>query len=139
MNPLGELANQTWLRLEDFLRDFDDIDQERQLFIEDTHLFFEQRLSIYEKRRNELENHLKQLLEEMYQLFDELQMPRITFDNQQLTLREKRKLIHEKIDQLKNLIFERDKELIQLRQLIIHKAKFIGNIQINTDEVRIDH
>jgi hypothetical protein len=137
MNPLGELANRTWLCLEDLLEDFDDSDQERQVFIEDTRLFFEERLSIYEQRRNELENHLKKLSEQMYQLFDELKIPRITFDNQQIKLREKRKLINDKIDQLKNLIFERDKELIQLRQLIINKIKFIGNIQINTDEVRI--
>ena len=136
MNPLSELSNRTWLRLEDFLQDFDESDRERQEFIEDTRLFFEQRLSIYEKRRHQLENDLKILSEQMYQLFDELQMPRITFDdNQKLSLKEKRKLINQKIEQLKNLIFERDKELIQLRQLISQKNKFIGNSQINTDEV----
>jgi hypothetical protein len=136
MNPLTELSNRTWLRLEDFLQDFDESDRERQEFIEDTRLFFEQRLSIYEKRRHQLENDLKILSEQMYQLFDELQMPRITFDdNQKLSLKEKRKLINQKIEQLKNLIFERDKELIQLRQLISQKNKFIGNSQINTDEV----
>jgi len=137
MHLLGELAHTTWLRLEALLKDLDENDKERQVFVDDTRQFFEQRLSIYEQRRNELENHLKKLSEQMYQLFDELKIPRITFDNQQIKLREKRKLINDKIDQLKNLIFERDKELIQLRQLIINKIKFIGNIQINTDEVRI--
>ena len=136
MHLLGELADATWLRLEDLLKDLDEGDRERQVFVDDTRQFFEQRLSIYEQRRNELENHIKKLTEQMFQLFDELQLPRIVDDNQQMTLTEKRIFINQKIDELKNMIFQRDKELIQLRQLIHLKAKLIGNIQINTDEVR---
>jgi hypothetical protein len=79
---------------------------------------------------------VKKLSEQMYQLYDELQLPPIILDNSQMTLINKRKLINEKIDQLKNMIFERDKELIQLRQLINIKVKLIGNIIINTDQVR---
>jgi chromosome segregation ATPase len=136
MNELCELANRTWLRLEDLLQDFDDNEKERQVFLDDTRQFFEERLSIYEKQRNEFENSIKKLSEQMYQLFDELQLPRITFDDKQLTLKEKRKYINEKIDQLKNMILQRDKEIIQLKQLINIKIKLIGNIQINIDEVR---
>jgi len=137
MHALGELANTTWLRLEDLLKDFDDIDEKREVFINDTRQFFEKRLSMYQQQRNELENHVKKLLEQMYQLFDELKLPRIIFDDNQITLKEKRILINEKIDQLKNMIFERDKEFIQLKKLINIKIKLIGNIQINIEEVRI--
>jgi hypothetical protein len=136
MHVLGELANTTWLRLEDLLKDLDDSDKERQAFVDDTRQFFLQRLSIYEQQRNELENHLKILSEQMDQLSDELQLPRIIFENNQMTLIEKRIFINDKIDRLKYMILERDKELIQLRQLIQIKANLIGNIQINTDEVR---
>jgi hypothetical protein len=138
MHLLGELANTTWLRLEDLLNNLDlDSEKERQVFVDDTRQFLEQRLAIYEQQRNQLENHVKKLSEQMYQLYDELQLPPIIFDNNQMTLIQKRKLINEKIDQLKNMIFERDKELIQLRQLINIKVKLIGNIIINTDQVRI--
>jgi len=138
MHLLGELANITWLRLEDLLNNLDlDSEKERQVFVDDTRQFLEQRLAIYEQQRNQLENHVKKLSEQMYQLYDELQLPPIIFDNNQMTLINKRKLINEKIDQLKNMIFERDKELIQLRQLINIKVKLIGNIIINTDQVRI--
>jgi len=138
MHLLGELANRTWLRLEDLLNNLDlDSEKERQVFVDDTRQFLEQRLAIYEQQRNQLENHVKKLSEQMYQLYDELQLPPIIFDNNQMTLINKRKLINEKIDQLKNMIFERDKELIQLRQLINIKVKLIGNIIINTDQVRI--
>jgi len=137
MHLLGELANRTWLRLEDLLNNLDlDIEKERQVFVDDTRQFLEQRLAIYEQQRNQLENHVKKLSEQMYQLYDELQLPPMIFDNNQMTLINKRKLINEKIDQLKNMIFERDKELIQLRQLINIKVKLIGNIIINTDQVR---
>jgi len=136
MNELGELGNHTWLRLEDLIKDFDDSDKERQVFLDDSRQFFEERLLIYEQQRNELENHIKKLSEQMYKLFDELNLPRITFDDQQITLKEKRKYINNKIDQLKNMIIERDKELIQLKQLINIKIKLIGNISINIDEVR---
>jgi hypothetical protein len=136
MNELGELSNRTWLRLEDLLKDFDDSDKERQIFIDDTRQFFEERLLIYQQQRNELENHIKKLSEQMYKLFDELNLPRITFNNQQITLKEKRKYINNKIEELKNMIIERDKQLIQLKQLINIKIKLIGNIQINIDEVR---
>jgi hypothetical protein len=137
MHLLGELANTTWLRLEDLLNNLDlDSEKERQVFVDDTRQFIEQRLAIYEQQRNQLENHVKKLSEQMYQLYDELQLPPIIFDNNQMTLINKRKLINEKIDQLKNMIFERDKELIQLRQLINIKVKLIGNIIINTDQVR---
>ena len=133
MNPLTELSNRTWLRLEDLLRDLEGSNQERQLFLEDTRRFFEQRLSTYEQQRNELENHIDKLSEQMYQLYDELQIPRVIVDhNQQITLKEKRKFINDKIDQLKNMIFERDKELIQLRQLINQKIKLLGNISITS-------
>jgi hypothetical protein len=138
MHLLGELANTIWLRLEDLLNNLDlDSEKERQVFVDDTRQFLEQRLAIYEQQRNQLENHVKKLSEQMYQLYDELQLPPIIFDNNQMTLIQKRKLINEKIDQLKNMIFERDKELIQLRQLINIKVKLIGNIIINTDQVRI--
>jgi hypothetical protein len=137
MHLLGELANTTWLRLEDLLNNLDlDSEKERQVFVDDTRQFLEQRLAIYEQQRNQLENHVKKLSEQMYQLYDELQLPPIILDNSQMTLINKRKLINEKIDQLKNMIFERDKELIQLRQLINIKVKLIGNIIINTDQVR---
>ncbi|CAF4455618.1 unnamed protein product [Rotaria sp. Silwood2] len=136
MHLLGELANVTWLRLEDLLKDLDEPDKERQAFVNDTRQFFEQRLSIYEQKRNELENSIKNLTEQMYQLYDELQLPRITFDNNQMTLIEKRNYINGKIDELKNMILERHKKLIQLRQLINIKTKLCGNININIDEVR---
>ncbi|CAF0973615.1 unnamed protein product [Adineta steineri] len=136
MHLLGELAHTTWLRLEDLLNNLDiDSDKERQAFINDTRLFFEQRLSIYEQQRIELENDIKILSEQMYQLFDELNLPHITFDTNQITLIEKRKFINDKIDELKHLIFERDKELILLRQLIDSKMKLIGNTHINTDQI----
>lgn len=137
MHLLGEVANQTWLRLEDLLQDLDlDRDKERQAFIEDTQEFFRKRLAIYEHERNQLENHVKNLEEQMFQLFDELQLPRISIDRQKFTLVAQRKLINEKIDELKELILGRDKELIQLRESIKIKTKFIGNIHINVDEVR---
>ncbi len=136
MHDLGELADRTSRRLEDLLKDLDDSDQERQLFIEDTRRFFEERLSIYQQKRNQLENHLKNLLEQMNQLSDELQLPRIIFDHHQLTLKEKQIFINEKINQLTNLILERDKQINQLKQFIYIKIKLIGNIQINTNEVR---
>ncbi|CAF4091879.1 unnamed protein product [Rotaria sp. Silwood2] len=135
MHLLGELANVTWLRLEDLLKDLDEPDKERQAFVNDTRQFFEQRLSIYEQKRNELENSIKNLTEQMYQLYDELQLPRITFDNNQMTLIEKRNYINGKIDELKNMILERHKKLIQLRQLINIKTKLCGNININIDEI----
>ena len=137
MNPLSELANTTWLRLEDLLKDLDNSENERQTFVDDSRQFFEQRLSIYVQQRNELENHIKKLSEQMDQLSDELQIPRIIYDNIQMNLIEKRKFINENIDHLKNMIFQRDKELILLRQFIQIKANLIGNILINTDEVRI--
>ncbi|CAF0843091.1 unnamed protein product [Adineta ricciae] len=137
MHLLGEIANQTWLRLEDLLQDLElDRDKERRAFIEDTQEFFRKRLAIYEQERNELENHVKNLAEQMFQLFDELQLPRISIDRQKLTLMAQRKLINEKIDELKELILERDKELIQLRESITIKMKFIGNIHINVDEIK---
>jgi hypothetical protein len=136
MHLLGELADTTWLHLNTLLKDLDEDEKERQAFVDDTRKFFEQRLSIYEQRRNEIENHLKKLSEEMFKLFDELQLPRITNENNQMTLIEKEKYFNEKIEELKNLIFERDKELIHLRQLINIKTKLIGNVDINTDEVR---
>lgn len=135
MNPLNELANKTWIRLEDLLKDFDENEKEYDIFVNDTQEFFQERLSIYEKQRFELENHIQKLLEQMNQLSDELKIPRITFDNQQITLKQKRIIINEKIGHLKNLIIERDKELIQLRKLIHIKIKLIGNIHINTDQV----
>ncbi|CAF1392066.1 unnamed protein product [Rotaria sp. Silwood1] len=135
MHLLGELANVTWLRLEDLLKNFDEPDKERQAFLDDTRQFFEQRLSIYEQKRNEIENFIKNLIEQMYQLCDELQLPRIIFDNNNMTLIEKRNCINEKINELKNMILERDKELIQLRQLINIKTKLCGNININIDEI----
>jgi phenylpropionate dioxygenase-like ring-hydroxylating dioxygenase large terminal subunit len=137
MNPLSELANTTWLRLEDLLKDLDNSDKERQAFLDDSRQFFEQRLSIYEQQRNELENHINKLSEQMDQLSDELQIPRIIYNNNQMNLIEKRKFINENIDHLKNMIFQRDKELILLRQSIQIKANLIGNTLINTDEVRI--
>lgn len=136
MHLLGELANAVSIRLEDLLKDLDEADKERQAFIDDTRQYFEQRLSIYEKKRYELENYVTSLMEQMHELCDKLQLPRITFDNNQMTLIEKRKCINEKIDELKNMILERDKKLIELRQLIDIKAKLTGNIYINIEEVR---
>jgi hypothetical protein len=136
MNPLGELADRTWLRLQELLKDYDESEKECEIFLDDTRQFFEQRLSIYEKKRNELENDVQNLSERMFELFDELKLPRITFDDKRLTLKQKQKLINDKINQLKNMILERDKKLIKLRKLIYTKIKLIGNIQINIDQVR---
>ncbi|CAF4350817.1 unnamed protein product [Rotaria magnacalcarata] len=135
MHLLGELADATWLRLEDLLKDLDEPDKERQAFIDDTRQFFEQRLSIYRDKRKELENSIKKLNEQMYQLFDKLQLPRIKYDNNQMTLIEKRKTINEKIDELTNMVLERDRKLIQLRQIVYIKAKLTENMHINIDEV----
>ena len=135
MDPLGELVHATSLRLEDLLSDLDEPDKERQLFLDDTRQFFEQRLSIYVKRRNELEDSIKKLLEHMYELCDELQVPRIIIDDTRMTLIEKRKYINEKINELKSMIIERDKQLTHLRQLIKIRAKLLGNIHIDNDEV----
>lgn len=136
MNPLCELANQTWKHLEDLLEHFDEPERDYELFVKDTRLFFEQRLSIYEKQRKELENEVNILSEEMNHLSDQLEMPRITFDHSQVTLKEKKKFIYEKIDHLKYLIIQRNKELIQLRELIEIKMKILGNQQIDIDQVR---
>ncbi|CAF3463772.1 unnamed protein product [Rotaria socialis] len=135
MHLLGELADATWLRLEDLLKDLDEPDKERQAFIDDTRQFFEQRLSTYRDKRKELENSIEKLNEQMYQLFDKLQLPRTKYDNNQMTLIEKRKTINEKIDELTNMVLERDRKLIQLRQIVYIKAKLTENMHINIDEV----
>jgi len=136
MNPLVELANRTWNDLEKLIEDFDNQETERTSFINETCLFFQQRLSIYQQKRIELENHVEKLIEQMNQLSDELQMSRIVLQSK-LNLKQKRIFINEKIDHLKNLIFERDKELIQLRLLINQKVQLIGNIQLQTEQVRL--
>jgi SMC interacting uncharacterized protein involved in chromosome segregation len=138
MHLLGELAHKTWLRLEILLNDLDENDKERQAFVDDTRLFFEERLSTYEQRRNQLENRLKTLLEQIYELCDELQQPRTLADHSQMALGERERYFLGHIEQLKAMIFERDKELIQLRQHIQNKATFIGKIQIKTEQVRAD-
>ncbi|CAF3356101.1 unnamed protein product [Rotaria socialis] len=135
MHLLGELADATWLRLEDLLKDLDEPDKERQAFIDDTRQFFEQRLSTYRDKRKELENSIEKLNEQMYQLFDKLQLPRTKYDNNQMTLIEKRKTINEKIDELTNMVLERDRKLIQLRQIVYIKAKLTENMHINIDEI----
>lgn len=134
MNPLVELANQTWIDLEGLLDDVDHQENERQLFVDDTYFFFQQRLSIYRQKRVHLENQIEKLSEEMCQLSDELQMPRIHLDSK-FTLKEKRAFIEEKIDHFRRLIYERDKELIELRRSIEQKLKLIGNVSMNTEQV----
>lgn len=136
MNLLGELVNATWLRLEDLLKDLDEPDEERQVFIDDTRQFFEQRLSIYVKKRLELETSIKELEEKMYQLFDKLELPRVKYSDREMTLIEKQKSINDKINELNSMVIENDKKLAHLRQSIIIKAKLIGNNYHNVDEVR---
>ena len=136
MHLLGELAHKTWLRLEILLNDLDENDKERQAFIDDTRQFFEERLSTYEQRRHQLESRLDTLLERIHQLCDELQQSRPVDDLSQMALSERERHFLDQIEQLKGKIFERDKELIQLRQRIQNKAMFLGMIQIQTEQVR---
>lgn len=138
MHLLGELAHKTWLRLEILLNDLDENDEERQAFIDDTRQFFDERLSTYEQRRDQLQTHLETLLQQIHQLYDELQEPRTLDDYSQMALNEREKYFLGQIEQLKAKIFERDKELIQLRQDIQNKARFIGMIPIQTEQVRTD-
>lgn len=136
MHPLGELANRTGHRLEILLQDFDQQDQERQAFLRDTEQFFQQRLSIYEERRQEREKQLEGLFHQAYRLCDELCLPRSTIQNdEEISLNEKEKYLHEQIERLKNLIYERDKELIQLHETIQLKCHLLGNVTVQTDEV----
>ena len=138
MHLLGELAHKTWLRLEILLNDLDENDKERQAFIDDTRQFFDERLSTYEQRRHQLESRLNTLLEQIHQLCDELQQPRTLDDHSQMALSERERYFLAQIEQLKAKIFERDKELIKLREDIQNKAAFIGMIQIKTEQVRTD-
>ena len=127
MHLLGELADQTWSRLEALLVNFDDSDQQRRAFLDDTRQFFHQRLMIYEQRRIQLEKQTKLLLDEVHRLCDELQLPRTTIEiPSALTLKDKDKYLREQIEQLKVRLFERDKELIQLRETIRIRSQVIG-------------
>ena len=134
MNPLCELADQTWRYLQDLI---DGMEEENQLFLGDTRRFFEERLSIYEKQRKELEHHLEILVEEMNRLSDQLELPRISFDHSIRTLKEKKNFINEKIIQLKDFIIQQDKELMKFREFILRKNQILGNEQININQVRI--
>ena len=134
MNPLCELADQTWRYLQDLI---DGMEEENQLFLGDTRRFFEERLSIYEKQRKELENHVEILVEEMNRLSDQLELPRISFDHSIRTLKEKKNFINEKIIQLKDLVIQQDKELMKFREFILRKNQILGNEQININQVRI--
>ena len=136
MNPLGELAHRIWQRLDILLEDFNQPDQERQAFLHDSESFFQHRLSIYEERRKEKEKQLESLFDEAFRLCDELQLPRSSIKNdQEISLKEKEKYLYEQIQHLKSLIYERDKELIQLRDMIQIKCRLLGNRTIQTDEV----
>ena len=102
MHLLGELADQTWSRLEALLVNFDESDRERRAFLDDTRQFFQQRLTIYEQRRIELEKQIELLLGEVHRLCDELQLPRTTIEiPPTLTLRDKDKYLREQIERLK--------------------------------------
>ena len=135
-NTLVELAEQTWLRLEKLLLDLDENDQERQSFVNDTRIFFEQRLSVYESRKIELEKRTNDFLDEIHRLRDQLRLPKDPIEiDETLSIREKQNYLEEQIQNLRKLLDERDKELIQLRHVVALKAKLIGNIELNTEQV----
>ena len=136
MHLLGELADQTWSRLEALLVNFDDSDQQRRAFLDDTRQFFQQRLTIYEQRRIQLEKQTELLLDEVHRLCDELQLPRTTIEiPSALTWKDKDKYLREQIEQLKVRLFERDKELIQLRESIRIRSQVIGLDPPDTEQI----
>lgn len=137
MNLLTQLAEQTWLRLDELLLDLDYTGNERQLFVDETKVFFEERLLIYEKQRNQLEETSKTLRDELNRLADELGLDRSQFNTQpNSSIKQKQEFLRKEIDRLKILLNERNKELVQLRQIIGLKVKIIGNVAANPDEVR---
>ena len=136
MHLLGELADQTWSRLEALLANFDNADQERRAFLDDTRQFFQARLAIYEQRRMELEKQIDVLLGEVYRLCDELQLTRTTVEiPATLNLKDKDKYLREQIELLKARLFERDRELIQLRETIRVRRAVIGLDPSNTEQI----
>ena len=136
MHLLGELADQTWSSLEALLVNFDESDRERRAFVDDRRQFFQQRLTIYEQGRIELEKQIELLLGEVHRLCDELQLPRTTVEiPPALTLRDKDKYLREQIERLKVRLFERDKELIQLRETIRIRSQVIGLDPPDTEQI----
>jgi hypothetical protein len=136
MDLLISLAEQTSIRLEQYLIDFDDADQQRDDFHQATRLFFDEQFSRFEERRKELETNLRILSIEVQHLCDELGLSPLHIDEHGTkTIKEKEKFFQQQLIHLKGLIYERDKELIQLKQSIEVKVSLIGIDNIVLEKV----